>query len=63
MLMWVTVVRIAQVIGPPTGSNLAETTGARPVYVGAAIGMALMALLWAPLRSRLDPGPVSEMAG
>lgn len=57
VLVWVTIVRVAQVIGPPTGSNIADGIGARPVYIAAAIGMTLIAISWYPLRQRLHPEP------
>lgn len=53
VLVWVTIVRVAQVIGPPTGSNVADSIGPRPVYIAAAIGMALIAAGWHPVRTRL----------
>jgi MFS family permease len=57
VLVWVTIVRVAQVIGPPTGSNIADGIGPRPVYLAAAIGMALIAISWHPLRQRLNGPP------
>lgn len=53
VLLWVTIVRVAQVIGPPTGSNIADGLGARPVYLAAAAGMAVIAISWHPLRTRM----------
>lgn len=53
VLVWVTIVRIAQVVGPPTGSNIADGIGARPVYLVAATGMAVIAISWYPLRRRV----------
>ena len=51
VLMWVTVVRTAQVIGPPTGSNIADSFSGRAAFLLAAIGMALLAASWRPLRA------------
>lgn len=52
VLMWVTIVRTAQVLGPPTGSLLAANTGSRSVFLGAAVGMAVLAAAWQPARKR-----------
>ena len=54
VLMWVTVVRLAQVVGPPTGSQIADRVGARPVYFVAAAGMAVLASVWLPLRRSIQ---------
>lgn len=51
VLMWVTVVRIAQVVGPPTGSQLSDRIGTRVVFLVAAGGMAVLAASWRPVRS------------
>lgn len=50
VLIWVTVVRSAQVIGPPTGSNIADQLGGRTAFLAAACGMAVLASTWRPLR-------------
>jgi ACDE family multidrug resistance protein len=52
VLMWVTMVRTAQVLGPPTGSLLAANTGSRSVFFGAAVGMAILAIAWQSARQR-----------
>jgi ACDE family multidrug resistance protein len=51
VLIWVTVVRSAQVLGPPTGSNIADGFSGRTAFLLAAIGMALLAASWRPLRA------------
>jgi ACDE family multidrug resistance protein len=50
VLTWVTFVRIAQVIGPPAGSTMAESVGSRVTFGIAAAGMGLAALAWRPVR-------------
>lgn len=50
VLTWVTFVRIAQVIGPPAGSTMAESLGSRVTFGIAAAGMGLAALAWRPVR-------------
>lgn len=50
VLMWVTIVRTAQALGPPTGSQLADRIGTRVVFLAAAAGMALIATTWQPAR-------------
>ena len=50
VLIWVTFVRVAQVIGPPTGSALADGIGPRWTYALAAAGMAAVAIAWRPVR-------------
>ena len=50
VLIWVTVVRTAQVIGPPAGSNIADGFGGRTVFLLAAAGMAMLAATWSPVR-------------
>jgi MFS family permease len=50
VLVWVTMIRVAQVVGPPTGSQLAEGSNYRLAYFIAAAGMAVLAAAWAPLR-------------
>ena len=54
VLTWVTVVRTAQVIGPPTGSILADGPGPRFAFGMAAVGMAVLAVAWMPLRRLLN---------
>lgn len=51
VLTWVTVVRMAQVIGPPLGSSLSEGIGPRPTFGLAAAGMTLAFVSWRPLRA------------
>jgi len=53
VLMWVTVVRSAQVLGPPTSSLLSDRIGTRAVFLIAAAGVALIAISWRPIRSAL----------
>lgn len=50
VLIWVTIVRTAQVIGPPTGSNIADSFGGRTAFLIAALGMAILASTWRPMR-------------
>lgn len=50
VLIWVTVVRSAQVIGPPTGSNIADGLGGRTAFLVAASAMAVLASAWRPIR-------------
>jgi len=50
VLTWVTVVRVAQVVGPPTGSFLSEAVSARLTFGLAAVGMAVLAGSWRPIR-------------
>lgn len=54
ILTWVTVVRIAQVIGPPTGSLIADGPGPRVAFGLAAVGMAALAVAWVPARAALN---------
>jgi MFS family permease len=51
VLMWVTVVRLAQVIGPPVGSLLADGMGPRVAFWMASFGMAAITVVWGPMRS------------
>ncbi len=53
ILTWVTVVRVSQVFGPPAGSFLSDATGARVTFAIAALGMAVLAVVWRPLRLAL----------
>ncbi len=50
VLMWVTVVRVAQVIGPPMGASMSEGIGPRATFATAGIGMAVALLTWQPIR-------------
>lgn len=50
VLTWVTFVRVAQVVGPPMGSSMAERLGSRVTFGLAAAGMAAAAALWSPVR-------------
>jgi MFS family permease len=50
VLIWVTVIRVAQVGGPPVGSFLADGAGPRVAFWAASIGMAAITLAWRPLR-------------
>jgi len=53
VLLWVTVVRTAQFVGPPIGSVVADRTGPRSVFLVAAAGMAVLASTWHPVRRAL----------
>lgn len=53
VLTWVTIVRSAQVVGPPTASFFNEAIGARPTFGIAAAVMALGAVAWQPARRRI----------
>lgn len=60
VLIWVTVVRLAQVIGPPVGSLLADGAGPRVAFWSASLGMAVITVAWRPVRSlsrRTAPAP------
>jgi len=50
VLTWVTFVRFAQVIGPPSGSWSAESLGPRITLGVAALVMILAAVTWKPIR-------------
>lgn len=54
VLLWVTVLRIAQVIGPPTGSTISDRLGGRSAFLLAAAGMAILAASWRPIRAALQ---------
>lgn len=56
VLMWVTFVRVAQVVGPPIGSTLAAGIGPRWTFALAAVGMASVAVAWVPLRRLASAG-------
>ena len=53
VLTWVTVVRLAQVIGPASGSALSEAAGGRTTFGIAAVAMGLLAASWHPVLERL----------
>jgi MFS family permease len=53
VLIWVTIVRSAQVVGPPTASFFNEAIGARPTFGIAAGVMAVAAVTWRPARRRI----------
>jgi ACDE family multidrug resistance protein len=53
VLTWVTIVRSAQVVGPPTASFFNEAIGARPTFGIAAAVMAVAAATWRPARRRI----------
>jgi MFS family permease len=53
VLTWVTIVRSAQVVGPPTASFFNEAIGARPTFGIAAVVMAVAAATWRPARRRI----------
>lgn len=53
VLLWVTVVRLAQFAGPPIGSVMSEWTGPRSVFLAASAGMGVIAATWRPLRRAL----------
>lgn len=50
VLMWVTVVRVAQVIGPPMGGSMSEGIGPRATFAIAGASMAVALLTWRPIR-------------
>lgn len=50
VLVWVTVVRAAQMVGPPLGSQLAASANYRLAYFIAAAGMAGFAVGWQPIQ-------------
>ncbi len=51
VLMWVTFVRVAQVVGPPMGASMSESIGPRTTFMVAGAGMGLAMLLWRPVRT------------
>ncbi|MDH3250030.1 MAG: MFS transporter [Acidimicrobiia bacterium] len=51
VLMWVTFVRVAQVIGPPMGASMSESIGPRTTFLIAGVGMGLAMLAWRPVRT------------
>ncbi|HUP16543.1 MAG TPA: MFS transporter [Acidimicrobiia bacterium] len=53
VLTWVTIVRSAQVVGPPTASFFNESIGARATFGIAAAVMAIAAVTWRPARRRI----------
>ena len=53
VLTWVTIVRSAQVVGPPTASFFNEAIGASPTFGIAAAVMAIAAATWQPARNRI----------
>ncbi len=58
VLMWVTVVRVAQVVGPQVGSRMTDGAGPRWAFGLAAIAMGAIAVSWIPLRRRINSGVV-----
>ena len=50
VLMWVTFVRVAQVIGPPLGASMSDGIGPRTTFATAGAGMAVALLTWQPIR-------------
>ncbi len=57
VLTWVTFVRIAQVIGPPTGSFTSEGLGPRFTFGAAAVAVTIGSLVWRPIRRRVNSRP------
>lgn len=55
VLTWVTFVRIAQVVGPPTGSLTAQAFGPRFTFGLAAVAVTVGCLIWRPIRRRVSP--------
>ena len=53
VLTWVTVVRIAQVVGPPGGSMIADNVGTRVGFAAASVAMVVLAVTWRPVRRLL----------
>lgn len=54
VLTWVTFVRIAQVIGPPTGSFTSAALGPRMTFGIAAVVVTIGCLVWRPIRRRVN---------
>lgn len=54
VLTWVTVVRVAQSIGPPLSSALTDSVAPRAAFVVAAIATGAVAVGWRPLRVALN---------
>lgn len=50
VLIWVTVVRVAQVVGPQVGSRMTDGAGPRWAFGLAAAAMGLIAIGWIPIR-------------
>ena len=57
VLIWVTVLRVAQVIGPPTGSTISDQLGGRTAFLMAGVGIAILAAAWSPIRRTLQAPP------
>lgn len=51
VLMWVTFVRVAQVVGPPAGASMSESIGPRITFLIAGVGMGVATLAWGPVRA------------
>ena len=54
VLTWVTFVRVAQVIGPPTGSYTTDRLGPRFTFALAAAAMLFGAAIWRPVRRAVN---------
>lgn len=59
VLMWVTIVRVAQVVGPQVGARMTDGAGPRLAFGAAAIGMGAIAVGWYPLRKLINRNVVS----
>ena len=53
VLIWVTIIRLSQVTGPPAGSLLYDAAGAGVPFWSAAAACGAMAVAWIPLRRTL----------
>ncbi len=56
VLSWVTVVRISQMLGPPTGSFTYDAIGATAPFLLGAAATAVIALAWDPMQRALSRG-------
>ena len=63
VLMWVTVVRVAQVIGPPMGASMSAGIGPRTTFSIAGIGMAVALVTWRPIRRYAQAQSSGEIVG
>lgn len=62
VLSWVTVVRMAQVVGPPVGASMSASIGSRITFGFAAVGMALAWVSWRPIRKWANDRAISGSA-
>jgi MFS family permease len=54
VLMWVTIVRVAQVVGPQVGARMTDGAGPRLAFGLAAAGMGVVAIFWIPARRLIN---------